>query len=126
MPVLTPLTETFCIHMCNHLVALISCVNSYCKNCIFYTAGWYTSVRMTNLNISYIGKSESFTQKLRSILAQFEFAHEVRKWQAKGVPFQTHLYVPEIHPVTQMPFCEREDEAHVLKVRSNVQSCQSV
>jgi len=73
---------------------------------------------MTNVNISYIGKSESYTQKLRSILAQFEFAHEVREWQAKGVPFQTHLYVPEIHPVTQMPFCEREDEAHVLKVRA--------
>lgn len=73
---------------------------------------------MTNVNISYIGKSESYTQKLRSILAQFEFAHEVREWQAKGVPFQTHLYVPEIHPVTQMPFCERENEAHVLKVRA--------
>ena len=34
----------------------------------------------------------------------------------KGIPFINHLYVPEIHPLTQTGFCEREDEGHVLKV----------
>lgn len=32
------------------------------------------------------------------------------------VPFKDHLYVPEVHPVTGMQFCEREDEGHVFKV----------
>lgn len=56
---------------------------------------------------------------MRSILAQFEFANLVLEWTSKGVPFQTHLYVPEVHPVTKMTFCEREDEAHVPKVGSS-------
>lgn len=30
--------------------------------------------------------------------------------------FKDHLYVPEVHPDTQMMFCEREDEGHVFKV----------
>ena len=34
----------------------------------------------------------------------------------KGVPFRSHLHVPEVHPLTGMMFCEREDEGHVLKV----------
>ena len=34
----------------------------------------------------------------------------------KGIPFINHVYVPEIHPLTQTGFCEREDEGHVLKV----------
>ena len=53
---------------------------------------------------------------MRSILAQFDYTNLVLEWTSKGVPFQTHLYVPEVHPVTKMAFCEREDEAHVLKV----------
>jgi len=32
-------------------------------------------------------------------------------WNSKGVPFKDHLYVPEVHPVTGLGFCEREDEA---------------
>jgi len=39
-------------------------------------------------------------------------------WVSKGVPFNKHLYVPEIHPITGMEFCEREDEGHVFKVCS--------
>ena len=62
------------------------------------------------------GKNEGMTDQMRSILAQFEFANLVLEWTSKGVPFQMHLYVPEVHPVTKMTFCEREDEAHVLKV----------
>ena len=54
---------------------------------------------------------------MRSILAQLEFSHLVRDYHDRlGIPFRYHLYVPEIHPITNEPFCEREDEAHVLKV----------
>lgn len=62
------------------------------------------------------GKDEGKLEKLRSILAQLEYQYQVNYWESKGVPFKSHLYVPEIHPVTGMEFCEREDEAHVLKV----------
>ena len=40
----------------------------------------------------------------------------MNQWNEQGVPFKTHLYVPEVHPVTGMHFCEREDEGHVFKV----------
>lgn len=53
---------------------------------------------------------------LRSILAQFEFSYQIRKYDEQGIPFRTHLYVPEVHPVTGTTFYEREDEAHVLRV----------
>ena len=53
---------------------------------------------------------------LRSILAQLEFRHFVRNYDESGVPFQTYLHVPEIHPDSGMVFYEREDEGHVLKV----------
>ena len=54
---------------------------------------------------------------LRSILAQFHYRKEVLEWEKKGVPFRTHAYVPEEHPLTGLPFHEREDEAHVFKVK---------
>ena len=53
---------------------------------------------------------------LRSILAQLEFSHLIRKFDDEGTPFRTHLYVPECHPCAGTTFYEREDEAHVLKV----------
>jgi len=62
------------------------------------------------------GKDETKTEKLRSILAQFEYKYQIDVFNAKGIPFKKHLYVPEIHPTTQTGFCEREDEAHVFKV----------
>ena len=63
------------------------------------------------------GKSETDVKVLRSILAQLEFSWLVRDYDDRlGVPFRHRLYVPEIHPITKEPFCEREDEAHVLKV----------
>ena len=46
------------------------------------------------------GKDEGMTDQMRSILAQFDFANLVLEWTSKGVPLQTHLYVPEVHPVT--------------------------
>ena len=33
-----------------------------------------------------------------------------------GVPFKDHLHVSEVHPLTGVLFCEREDEGHVFKV----------
>ena len=59
---------------------------------------------------------ETPTESLRSILAQLEYAYVVREYVKQGVQFDQHLYVPEMHPVTKAPFCEREDETHVLKV----------
>ena len=54
---------------------------------------------------------------LRAILAQMEYQYQVEKWVAQGVPFSFYLYVPEIHPITGEEFHEREDFAHVLKVK---------
>ena len=54
---------------------------------------------------------------LRSILAQMEYSYRVCYYHdEKGVPFRTHLYVPETHPDTGQGFCEREDEGNVFKV----------
>ncbi len=64
----------------------------------------------------YIGREETFAEKLRSILAQLEFKMLVKQWTEKGVNFTDHLYVPEVHPVTGKVFCEMEDEGHVFKV----------
>ncbi len=63
-----------------------------------------------------VGKTEDLAGKLRSVLAQLDFAFEINRWTDKGVPFSSKLYVPEVHPTTQVGFCEREDEGHVLKV----------
>lgn len=65
----------------------------------------------------YTGKTETTSDKLRSVLAQLEFSHRVRKYTEQGVPFMYFMYVPEEHPVTNCPICEREDEGHVLKVQ---------
>ena len=67
-------------------------------------------------NHEYAGKCETLDEKLKLILAQFEFAYHVQYWEGEGVPFKTHLHVPERHPVTGCLFCEREDEGHVFKV----------
>ena len=78
---------------------------------------WYVSVQ--NLNGSLllcVGKTESFEDQLRSILAQYHYVHEIEQYEAKGVPLRRYLYVPEQHPVTNKTFYEREDEAHLIKV----------
>ena len=63
-----------------------------------------------------IGKTETRVEKLQSILVQLEYAHQIHRFSSNGIPFNKHLYVPEIHPITKVEFCEREDEAHVFKV----------
>ena len=39
----------------------------------------------------------------------------MKEWDHKGVNFSQHLYVPEVHPITGVGFCEMKD-GHVLKV----------
>ena len=53
---------------------------------------------------------------MRSILAQFQFKHDVQRYKADGVPFGTYLYVPEVHSETKATFYEHEDEAHLIKI----------
>ena len=60
--------------------------------------------------------TEDDGDKLRSILAQMEYTFLINHWENRGVPFKTHLHVPEEHPITGQVFCEREDEGHVFKV----------
>jgi len=67
--------------------------------------------------INYTGKDETLIEKLRSILAQLEYKYQIDQWHDKGVQFKDQLYVPEIHPITKVEFCEREDEGHVFKVK---------
>ena len=51
------------------------------------------------------GKEESLLNMLRSILAQMEYSYRVRYYDEQGVPFKTHLYVPEDHSETGLGFC---------------------
>ena len=63
-----------------------------------------------------VGKTETQTDKLKSILFQLHYKHLVEQYEAKGVNFRFYLYVPEAHPITKMEFHECEDEGHVFKV----------
>lgn len=74
---------------------------------------------------SYIGKTESPLEMLRSIHSQLFYQHSVLEWEEKGVPFRSHVYVPEVHPETGAVFQEREDEGHVFKVTRNSLSLKS-
>ena len=51
---------------------------------------------------------ETRADKLRSIFAQMTYTYMIDQWDKEGVPFCKHLYVPEIHPITQAQFHERE------------------
>ena len=57
---------------------------------------------------------------MRSILAQAEYAYRICEWDANGVPFRLHAYVPECDPITKEEFHEREDHAHLLKVINKI------
>ena len=72
---------------------------------------------------TYVGKEETKTDKLRSILSQMEFTMTIKDWERKGVNFRSHLYVPERHPLTGEVFCDMEDEGHVFKVSLNTVHC---
>ena len=51
---------------------------------------------------------ETRADKLRSIIAQMLYTYMIQNWDQQGVPFCKHLYVPDIHPITQAQFHERE------------------
>jgi len=68
----------------------------------------------------HIGGTESFDDQFRSILAQLEYCFVVSSYEENGMPFRTHVYVPEVHPATNEIFYEREDEAHLLKVNKYI------
>ena len=57
--------------------------------------------------------------KLKSILAQMDYVHQIQTWQSSGIPFNLYMYVPEKHPITDDTFYEHEDAAHLLKVLYN-------
>ena len=67
-------------------------------------------------NKIYVGKTETQTDQLKSILSQLHYKYLVEQYEAKGISFRSHLYVPEVHPITEMEFHEHEDEGHVFKV----------
>ena len=98
-------------------LGLCACVN-------VITFDWHcvcvcVCVCVCNISFDYTfetGEDETFGDKLRSVLAQMEFKYIIRSWDSKGVPFQTYMYVPEIHPILSKEFHEREDEGHVFKV----------
>lgn len=58
---------------------------------------------------------ESFLDKLRSVVATYQFRHDVQYWKDKGVDFSTYLYVSEIDPFTGEVHHERSDHNHLLK-----------
>ena len=58
---------------------------------------------------------KSLLDKLRSIVATYTFRKKVEELKEEGVDFSTHLYVPEVDPVTGLPHHERADHNHLLK-----------
>lgn len=58
---------------------------------------------------------ESLLDKLRSIVATNTFRKRVEELKDQGVDFSSHLYVPEIDPVTGNVHHERGDHNHLLK-----------
>ena len=36
-------------------------------------------------------KEEEVFDKMRAVIAQYEFSYEINKWEERGVPFKTHL-----------------------------------
>ena len=59
-----------------------------------------------------VGKDETKV----GIMAQLEYKHQIDLFSS----FKEHMYVPEVHPITQVGFFEREGEAHILKVCINI------
>ena len=58
---------------------------------------------------------ESLLDKLRSIVATYTYRKRVQEFKEQGVDFSTHLYVPEVDPVTGLVHHERSDHNHLLK-----------
>ena len=55
-----------------------------------------------NTSTDVTGKDGTIVEKLHSILAQLEYKYQIDMWNDKGVLFKEQLYVPKIHPETQL------------------------
>ena len=58
---------------------------------------------------------ESLLDKLRSIVAIYTFRMRVQELKEQGVDFSSHLYVPEVDPITGLVHHDRADHNHLLK-----------
>jgi len=58
---------------------------------------------------------ESLLDKLRSVVATYQFRCDIQYWKNEGVDFSQYLYVPEIDPITGDILHERSDHNHLLK-----------
>ena len=58
---------------------------------------------------------ESLLDKLRSVVATYRFRASIEYWKARGADFSTHLYVPEIDPVTEEERHGRGDHNHLFR-----------
>ena len=97
--------------------ALHSCILNYIFSSLNVLQTCTTIVMLTYTCFGYAERlQETHTDKLRSIVAQLDYSYQVRDYDKKGIPFCTHMYVPEMHPTTGREYHEREDDAHVLKV----------
>ena len=63
-----------------------------------------------------VGVDEDLCAKMKSILSQMEYGYQISGWVSKGVRFDYHLYVPEVHSDSGSLYYENEDDAHILKV----------
>lgn len=79
----------------------------------------YSYLYLTIIYTQFLAErtTETYDDKLKSVLAQLDFSHQVLDYDSRGIRFRTHIYIPEIHPVSCSEYHEREDDAHVLKVR---------
>ncbi len=53
---------------------------------------------------SSTGQKEELCDKLRSVLSQVEYTHQICTWESKGISFKSYFNVPKIHPVTMAEF----------------------
>ena len=58
---------------------------------------------------------ESLLDKLRSIVATYQFRYDVQYWKGESVDFSLYLYVPKVDPITKETHHERADHNHLLK-----------
>ena len=58
---------------------------------------------------------ESLLDKLRSVVATYQFRCDVQYWKDQGVDFSVYMYVPEVDPITGDFHHERADHNHLLK-----------
>lgn len=58
---------------------------------------------------------ESLLDKLRSVVATCRFRATIEYWKQRGADFSMHLYVPEVHPVTEEERHDRGDHNHLFR-----------